>query len=329
MIFKCKNCGGNVVYSPEKKGMFCPFCDSEHSEERQDYSESDIKICPNCSGEVVVLEHTSATQCPYCDSYLIFNERVEGQYTPQMMIPFKFGKEACKKAIREKFKKCLFAPTDFLSEVRLNGMDGIYVPYWFYDYDTKCFFRGEGTKTRSWRSGNMQYTETSYYAIHRNLDIDFRKIPIDASVQMPDDVMDLMEPFDYSQMEAFKPEYLSGFYGEKYNMASELVEGRAVKKRDDDVSAMLKGTYSGYGSVKTISQNVNVERSETCYGLLPVWKYIYTYKNNTYPFYVNGQTGKIVGTAPVSKAKVFAYAGTLWACLTLILTFANGVLGCL
>lgn len=36
MIFKCKNCGGNVVYSPERKKMFCPFCESEDSEERQD-----------------------------------------------------------------------------------------------------------------------------------------------------------------------------------------------------------------------------------------------------------------------------------------------------
>lgn len=25
MIFKCKNCGGNSVYSPEKKMMYCPF----------------------------------------------------------------------------------------------------------------------------------------------------------------------------------------------------------------------------------------------------------------------------------------------------------------
>ena len=36
MIFRCKNCGGNVVYSPERKKMFCPFCESEDSEERED-----------------------------------------------------------------------------------------------------------------------------------------------------------------------------------------------------------------------------------------------------------------------------------------------------
>lgn len=29
-----------------------------------------------------------------------------------------------------------------------------------------------------------------------------------------------------------------------------------------------------------------------------------------YPFYVNGQTGKLVGTAPISKAKVWACRNT-------------------
>lgn len=306
--------------------MLCPHCDSEESHIRDDAEAENIAICPNCAGEIPVLEHTSATQCPYCDSYLILNERVEGEYTPKLMIPFKLGKESCKKTIREKFKKNLFAPTDFLSEARLNSVQGVYVPYWFYDYDTKCNFCGEGTKIRSWRRGNTEYTETSYYRIYRNMDADFRKIPIDASADMPDDVMDLMEPFGYEQLEAFKPEYMSGFYGEKYNMTAELVENRAKQKMDEDMAQMLKESYAGYSHVRTISRDIQVNAREANYGLLPVWKYIYTYKDKEYPFYVNGQTGKIVGSAPVSVAKVWAYAGTLWICLTLMLVLINGII---
>lgn len=327
MIFKCKNCAGNIVYSPEKKKMVCPFCDSEGSEERRDYADSVMTICPECTGEVPVFDHTSATRCPYCDNYIIFNERVEGEYLPKMIIPFQLGIESCKKALREKFKRCVFAPTDFLSEARLNGMQGVYVPYWFYDYDTTCDFTGEGTKVRSWTAGNIQYTETSYYSIRRNMDIKFRKVPIDASVQMPDDIMDLMEPYDYKQFEAFKPEFLSGFYGEKYNMIAPLVESRARRKVDSDATAMLRETYTGYSNVRTISRDINIGEAKSMYGLLPVWKYIYTYKGQRYPFYVNGQTGKIVGTAPISKGKVWAYAGTLWLCLTLILLLGSGILG--
>lgn len=326
MIFKCKNCGGNVIYSPEKRGMFCPFCDSAGSDERMDYDEGELTVCPNCGGEVPVEQHTSATKCPYCDNYLIFNSRVEGEYEPKLIIPFRMGKETCKSRIRDKFRKCLFAPTDFLSEVRLNDMIGVYVPYWFYDYDVNCRFQGEGTKLRSWRAGDIQYTETSYYNVQRNIDIDFRKIPVDASIGMPDGVMDLMEPFEYGELETFKPEYMSGFYSEKYNMTSDLVENRANRKMKDDASKLVHESYSGYNTVRTIVNNVQVKDNDVNYGLLPIWKYIYTYKEKEYPFYVNGQTGKIVGTAPVSKAKIWSYAGTLWACLTAVMVLFNGIM---
>ena len=326
MIFKCKNCGGNVVYSPEKKKMYCPFCDSEDSEERKDYAKGEMTICPECGGEVPVFEHTSATQCPYCDNYIILNERVEADYLPKMLIPFRMGKEQCKQLIREKFKKCLFAPTDFLSEVRLNSMRGTYVPFWFCDYQAKYNFQGEGIKVRSWTSGNTQYTETSYYNVVRNMEVAFDKIPVDASVNMPDEIMDWMEPYNYAELQDFKPEYLSGFYAEKYNMSSDLVEFRAKAKASEDAKNLMKESYAGYSSVKNVQEYLDLSDAEITYGLLPVWKYVYYYKEKEYPFYVNGQTGKIVGTAPISQAKVWTYAGTLWACLTLIMALINIIL---
>lgn len=325
MIFKCNNCGGNVVYHPEKHSMFCPFCDSENSEERTDESLGELTVCPNCGGEVKLQEHTSATQCPSCDCYLILSERVEGAYAPKTIIPFQLGKEACKQSLREKFKKFLFAPTDFLSEARLNEMQGVYVPFWFYDYDSHWDFQAEGTKVRSWTSGNTQYTETSYYDVVRDMDIEFQKIPVDASIQMPDDVMDLVEPFNYGQMVEFNPKYVSGFYAEKYNMPADAVENRARKKMTDDADQLLKDSYNGYSSIKVKQRNLQLRDSRSDYGLLPVWKYIYTYKEKEYPFYMNGQTGKIVGSPPISYKKLWVYTGTLWTCLmavfSLILTF--------
>lgn len=317
MIFKCRNCGGNVVYSPEKHKMFCPFCESEESQEVQ-RSSGVISICPDCGGEVPVKEHTAAIQCPYCSNYLILDERVEGRYLPKMMIPFQIGKETCKQMLRDKFRKKVFAPTDFLSEVRLNSMEGDYVPFWFYDYDVSADYQGEGTKVRSWTSGNMQYTETSYYDVRRNVDVSFRNIPVDASVQMPDGVMDLMEPYDYGQLMDFDPKYISGFCAEKYNMEAGAVENRAKQKMSEDTATLVREQVSGYSNVRQKRNDIQVRGAWQYYGLLPVWKYLYQYNNVEYPFYVNGQTGKIVGTVPISTKKVLAYAFTLWGCLTVL-----------
>lgn len=319
MIFKCQNCGGNVVYSPERHKMFCPYCESEESQEVKTSDGGEIRICPDCGGEIPLKEHTSATQCPYCNNFLILDERMAGEYLPKVVIPFQLGKDTCKNSLREKFRKNVFIPTDFLSEARLDSLEGDYVPFWLYDYDINVDYQAEGTKVRSWTSGNMSYTETSYYDVRRNLDIAFQDIPVDASVQMPDDVMDLMEPYDYKQMIPFDPKYLSGFRAERYNMSAVQAENRAKHKMTEDTNVLVKAQVSGYSSVRTQRNDVRIQNAKQTFGLLPVWRYLYRYAGREYPFYVNGQTGKIVGIPPVSGKKVLAYAGTLWACLMMIL----------
>lgn len=317
MIFKCKNCGGNAIYSPEHKGMYCPFCDSENSQERTDET-SELKICPNCGGELQVEEHTSATQCPYCEYYIILNERVEGAYTPVKMIPFVFSKDMVKKLMKENFGKKIFAPIDFLSEVRLNSMSGEYVPFWMYDYETRCLYEGEGAKVRVSVVGDTEITETSFYHIVRDLSIQYQEIPADASLKMTDEIMDLLEPYEYQEMVEFCPEYMSGFFGEKYNMPAQEVEFRARNKMSESAETFLNQSISGYAKLAHRSKEIRVEDQQAQYILLPVWKYIYEYKEKMYPFYINGQTGKIIGQVPVSKAKVLAYGGTLWVCLMVI-----------
>jgi hypothetical protein len=115
---------------------------------------------------------------------------------------------------------------------------------------------------------------------------------------------------------------MSGFYGEKYNMEASAVENRAHRKMQEDARTLMRESYSGYSSVRPLQEDVHVADQNAEYGLLPVWKYLYTYNGQEYPFYVNGQTGKIVGSAPLSKKKLLAYTGTLFVCLTAIFAMA-------
>ena len=72
MIFKCKNCGGNVVYDPAKEKMLCPYCDGEDSQEVSDARQG-LAVCSNCgfdSGEsyVVVKYEQKWKACPMCEA---------------------------------------------------------------------------------------------------------------------------------------------------------------------------------------------------------------------------------------------------------------------
>ena len=319
MIFKCKNCSGNVVYSPEKHKMFCPYCESVDSEEKKTEKQSMV-TCINCGGELQVTEFTSASQCPYCDNYIIYDERVTGEYEPHLIIPFVYSKEMTKKLMRDKFKTCVFAPGDFLSEARMNSMTGMYVPFWMYDYHAHGYYDGEGKTIRTWRSGDTEYTETSVYRIVRDMEADFDKIPVDASEAMPDDAMELMEPYDYKALEAFREEYMSGFFAERYNTDALVSEPGAMAKTKRNTETILRQSITGYTGLQSMhGSQITLNRTDTNYALLPVWIYDYKYKNKDYRFHVNGQTGKLVGKVPVSVQKVWGYGATVFCSVFAIL----------
>lgn len=327
MIFKCKNCGGNTVYSPEQHRMYCPFCQSLDSEEKIPGQEPTTFQCSNCGGELQVRDYLSASRCPFCEDYIVFDEWVSGQYEPKLMIPFMIGKNRVKELIRTKFKFCIFAPDDFYSDARLDSMTGMYVPFWMFDFHAKGRFEGTGRKIRTWVSENREYTETKVYHIVRDMEVNFDKIPVDASYLMPDQTMDLMEPYRYNQMEDFKEAYLSGFSAEYYNMDASQAQPRAEKKAQTDTEDLIRQSIAGYTGVTNAQGNsVRLEKTSDAYALLPVWIYNYSYKNASYLFYVNGQTGKIVGKVPVSKGKVLGYSATVFLSLSAILMLISGIL---
>lgn len=324
MIFKCKNCGGNVVFEPAKGEMYCPHCEGLES---QDIIQGgSLEQCVNCGAPLTIKDYTSATKCDHCGHYIVFNERVEGVYEPHLILPFKINKNGAVDAMNKEFGKRVFTPHDFLSAKSLESMEGIYVPFWMYDYAAKYDYAGEGTKVRRWTSGSYEYTETSYYHVERKMDAEFDKIPVDASYAMDDGIMDLMEPYGYDALIDFNPKYMSGFYGEVYNQAASELEGRAQVKARDASEGMMQASLSGYNTMMATRKDLNLSRSGVHYALMPVWQYNYNYQGKSYQFHVNGQTGKVIGKTPVSRGKVVAYGASVFALVTAIFTVAVQIL---
>lgn len=324
MLFRCKNCGGNVVYEPGRAKMYCPHCEGVDSEDV--VRGGSLTQCVNCGAPIQVQNYASAGRCEHCGSYLIFEERVEGIYEPHMILPFKISKDSAIGAMEAEFHRRMFTPSDFLSAKSLEKMVGIYVPFWLYDYNACYDYVGEGTRVRSWRSGNTEYTETSFYEVVRRMDVDFDKIPVDASYAMEDGVMDLMEPYSYHMLEGFDAKYMSGFYGEIYNQSAPELEGRAQEKARHSSEELMRQSLQAYNTVRPLRKDLNLQRNGVRYALMPVWEYLYRYRGKTYQYHVNGQTGKVIGTTPVSMGKVIGYGASVFALVTAICSLAVRIL---
>ncbi len=323
MIFKCNNCGANTVWNPDKQAMCCPHCDGLETQNEQP---SPITQCPSCGAPLSPKQYESASKCPQCGSYLIFEERITGEYTPHLVLPFMVSKKRAKELIREEFGKKLFLPADFLKEATLDKMEGSYIPFFLYDYFCDYRLRAIGQKVRRWRAGDYEYTETSNYEIIRHMTANFSRIPVDASIAMPDGEMDLLEPYDYHSLIPFAPKYLSGFEAEYFNIDRNSLEPRARQKARSDSNTLMEASITGYSSIINRSENNNLQITQEAYALLPVWNYYYHFRGKDYLFHLNGQTGKLVGKAPLSIPQIIIYTITMFLSSMGIMALINGIL---
>ena len=314
MVFKCKNCDGNMVYHVEERKLYCPYCNSMDTEKV--VTGNSIGKCESCGGEWSVGDYELSAKCPYCSQYIIYDDRVKGEYEPSKILPFKVGKAQAKTLIRKEYQKKMYAPSSFLAEANLEKMEGYYVPYWLYNYGVNVDFRGTGYRERVATGDKYDNVVGAAYRVHRNFDASFRRVPVDASLNMPNQIMDDLEPFDYTQFQSFDAKYVSGYLGEIYNFDDTVNEFRALEKMRKEAEGLLNKSLSNFKAMITIDKKVEVNKRQTEYMLMPVWKYLYTYRGKEYNCYINGQTGKVIGEAPFSKGKLVAFSGmAFWLAL--------------
>lgn len=344
--YKCPGCGAPIEFAPGANELVCEYCGTHvdvneaqqgnaryecHVEDQVEYGEDERQnfngyTCQSCGANLIVDEHTTATTCCYCGSSALIQQRLEGVLTPAGVIPFKINREQAKERFRKWICGGLFTPGVFKKTATLENIKGIYVPFWLYDYDARSDAEARCTKVRKERKGNVEYTHTDHFRVVRDVETDYWKIPADASERMPDEIMDAMEPYNYTEMQQFAMPYLSGYESEKYNYESN--DSHVADRVEDRVKTYIfqdmKSTIHGYSTVNFIRNNITLKRKKAIYTLLPVWMITYRYNGENRIFAINGQTGKQVGTLPNSMKKVCAwFAGVTFSVMAILLVLGG------
>ena len=344
--YKCPCCGGFIAYDSSVSKMKCPYCGTEfeletlksydeglkgdkaddmnwapEGEKERFDSDGDgmcVYSCISCGGEIIAEETTAATSCPFCGNPVIFKSQLSGELRPDYIIPFRLDKKAAKEALKKHMSGKRLLPKVFKSENHIDEIKGIYVPFWLFDTDAEAEGRYRATKTRFWSDGDHDYTETSHFSLLRSGSMGFDHIPVDGSKKMPDDLMESLEPFDFTQAVEFSTAYLSGYLADKYDVPADECNERANErvKRSSDLA--LRGTVAGYDSVTPENLSVQFSGGMKHYALYPVWLLNTTWNGNKYTFAMNGQTGKFVGDLPVDKGAYWKYFGSIFAAASVI-----------
>lgn len=352
--YKCPCCGGSIEFDSNSQQMKCPYCDTVFDIETLENYDSVLKneknddiswdtsagsewqegeadgmyvyTCNSCGGEIIAEETTGATQCPFCGNPVVMTKQFSGELRPDFVIPFKLDKSEAKKRLKQHFTGKKLLPKLFKDENHIDEVKGIYVPFWIFDADASADMRYKATRVRTWSDRNYRYVETSYYSVSRSGTLSFEHIPADGSQKIADDLMDSIEPFDFSEAVDFKTAYLSGFLADKYDVPADETVKRINVRVKNSTERAFRDTVHGYASVTPEHSNVYISNGKAKYALLPVWILNTTWKGERYTFAMNGQTGKFVGNLPVDKKAavkwffglVAAYGAAVFAILTIL-----------
>ncbi len=335
--FPCDTCGSDLRYNPSDQSLTCDHCghselisggpwqatslrelDFEAAIARQ-LPEAEIEVtrvstCPNCAAQVEFDPNTHAKECPFCATPVVVDTGENRHIKPKGVLPFGVGERSAHKAMSSWLGRLWFAPNG-LKEYARKGrkMQGIYVPYWTFDADTKSSYSGQRgtvyyvTETRvvDGKTVSHQVAKVRWRPASGRVQRWFDDVLVLASKSLPKSYTEALEPWDLSAMEPYQPQYLAGFRAEAY--AIELQEGytEARGKMDRvierDVRFDIGGDRQRIHDIDTAITDVTFKHV-----LLPVWLAAYKYRGKTYRFVVNGQSGRVQGDRPYSAWKIAA-----------------------
>lgn len=347
--FPCHQCGSDLRYDPGTDQLACDHCGSVLPIEGTSIwrsgaiSELDFRravegglsdlemvdiqtvTCENCGAHVEFEPNTHAAECPFCATPVVTDTGAERQIKPRGVLPFALDDTAARDQMNDWLGRLWFAPNGLQDYARKGRkMQGIYVPFWTYDADTRTRYTGQRGTVYYVKRGDKRVAKVRWRGVSGRVARFFDDVLVLASTSLPKKYTDALAPWDLSRMETYQPEYLAGFRAEGYTVTLEEGYDQARAYMDRMIVRDIKFDIGG--------DRQRIDRVQTEVGeitfkhiLLPVWLAAYKYRGQTYRFVVNGQTGAVKGERPYSAIKI-AFAVVLGLIVAAIWAYlsANG-----
>lgn len=325
--YRCPNCNAYLVFDPKSGDMKCDYClshfsveqvkenndtrgkaynEGESAEAPEEHVHEDGYVsfsCPSCGGEIVGDDTTAATECPFCGNPTVITQRLNGEFKPDFVIPFKVTKEEAVAALEKLYKGKKLLPDAFTKDNRVKKVTGMYVPYWICDCVASGTVTYNATRVNTFSDGKYLTTRTDHFKVIRAGTVAFDNIPEDGTTKLEGIHTESIEPYDYSEMIPYSNQYLSGYVADRYDVPSEDVLERVAQRAKASVEESFRDTVHGYSTVSRAKGDIDISNGDVHFALLPVWMLNTKWKGNIYTFAMNGQTGKMVGDLPVDKGK--------------------------
>ncbi len=302
--------------------------------------------CGGCGAEVVVnTAEQMGSRCHWCRHVLTVNEQVPNGAVPDAVLPFKISHDDAMARISEfAGKRRMFADRGFVSEFKTENVVGVYMPYMVVDGNVSADIGGHGeVQTRRYTRGSGDDKETFYdadvYAVARRVDFTVDDLTIESSSERAhidasmntNNVINTILPFDTENAVKWNASYLTGFTSEKRDQDVALLQPELEDQLLSIARSQVATSVDRYDrGVRWERERLDVHGTRWVAMYLPVWLYSHYHedggKGMVHYIAVNGRTGEVMGSVPVSHSRLFAAAlaaGTFVEALVIAILVAS------
>ncbi len=358
--FPCPACGAQAEWNPGKEKLVCPFCGTESpyridrvtgqiqeldlvktlrelpEDQRGWQAEKRSVQCQSCRA-VMVFDPTRVGQnCEFCGSpALVDYQEIKAPIRPQSLLPFKVAQTQVREQIRRWYASKWLAPGKLKSRALVDTVHGIYLPYWTFDAHVVCPWRAEAGHyyytTESYRD-NQGRTQTRQVQHVRwenaagTITHFFDDEPVPGTQGVRHDLLRKIEPFPTPDLVPYDAAMLSGFVVEHYQIVLLDAAERSIQQMRSALEALCAAQVPG-DTFRNLEISPTFSDRTFKHVLLPVWLLTYNFRAKPYQVLVNGYTGKMDGTYPISWLKVLGLAVLALIVLALFLYLEGGLIG--
>ena len=332
----CPGCGAQLTFRADTQQLGCSHCGATKA---LDFSrnrlaeiplssllldnelnpamlvEQQLFHCPGCGARTRVAATNPTLSCGFCGNVAI---NPDAQHTrliePAGVLPFQLDRAAATRRFRHWLGSNWFAPGDLASGARLDNLRGICLPFWTFDAQANSAWRGERghryTETERGTDGNgrvitRQITRTDWTSAsgrHEQFYDDVLTLASRGLARQQKYVGEVLN-YDLKAVVDYDPRVLLGWEAEVYaiDLAEALETARATVYEQERLacSRELGGDVQRGLTVKTSLHNESFKHL-----LLPLWLCAYVYRGKLHHFLINGQTGRVSGSRPLSYWKI-------------------------
>ena len=272
--------------------------------------------CESCGAKLVVEATRRTARCPYCDSPSVIDRPATADRPdPVFAIGFSIDGNRARQNLRGYLKGHRWAPAA-LRQATAERVEGIYLPAYLYSAVADSRYRaliGEDYTEMEYdakKKSMRRVTKTEHRDLTGRHRCYVEDLFVTASEGIPNLELEGVEPFELRGLRRYAPSVISGWISEEPSLSRDASLELAREESRGTVLARLRAFMPG-DSTSQLQATTDLTDEAMDLVLLPVWVCAVRWRPDRPPIrlLVNGQTGEVAGTIPVSWAKVAAVIG--------------------